>query len=161
MKKVFLMLLIALTANSVFSQNEKYTKAMEALLPAVDTTRDREALFTLANSFERIANAEKTQWLPFYYASLANINAAYSYADGGFGDKSAQIDPLADKAEELLNKADALQKDNTEIWKSIEKAVESLAAGELAECPRMASITPHSAVGTASRTVPLIVAVAL
>ena len=75
---------------------------MEALVPAVDTTREQEALIDLANSFERIANAEKTQWLPFYYAAFANINAGYTFRmDGGFGDKSAIIDPLADKAEAI------------------------------------------------------------
>jgi tetratricopeptide (TPR) repeat protein len=102
---------------AAFAQSEKYTKTMEALIPVVDTTRDHDALITVGNSFERIANAEKTQWLPFYYAALANINAGNSFTmDGGFGDKSADIDPLADKAEELLNKAEALSKDNSEIW---------------------------------------------
>lgn len=33
-----------------------------------------------------------------------------------FGDKTADIDPLADKAEALLNKADELNKNNSEIW---------------------------------------------
>ena len=117
MKKIFLFLISALIMSASFSQSEKYVKAMEALVPAIDTTRDHDALIGLSNSFERIANAEKTQWLPFYYAALANINAGYTFTmDGGFGDKSADIDPLADKAEELLNKAEAISKDNSEIW---------------------------------------------
>ncbi|MEI2740423.1 MAG: hypothetical protein V9F01_16745 [Chitinophagaceae bacterium] len=95
----------------------KYTKAMEALVPSIDTTRSYDGLITLANSFERIANAEKTQWLPFYYAALANLNATYTFTmDGSFGDKTADIDPLADKAEALLNMADELNKNNSEIW---------------------------------------------
>lgn len=117
MKKflTFIIALLAVTAG--FAQNEKYTKAMEALVPSVDTTKNREELTSLANSFERIANAEKTQWLPYYYAALAYVNAGYTYAmDGSFGDKSSDIDPLADKAEQLLNKADELNKDNTEVW---------------------------------------------
>ena len=117
MKKIFLFLISAHIMSASFSQSEKYVKAMEALVPAIDTTRDHDALIGLSNSFERIANAEKTQWLPFYYAALANINAGYTFTmDGGFGDKSADIDPLADKAEELLNKAEAISKDNSEIW---------------------------------------------
>lgn len=117
MKKVLSFFIASLMITATFAQSEKYTKAMEALVPAIDTTRDHDALITLANSFERIANAEKTQWLPFYYAALANINAGFTYAmDGGYGDKTANIDPLADKAEELINKADALSKDNSEIW---------------------------------------------
>lgn len=117
MKKVLSLFVASLLMTATFAQSEKYTKAMEALVPAVDTTRSHDALVTLSNSFERIANAEKTQWLPFYYAALANINAGYTFTmDGGFGDKSASIDPLADKAEEYLNKAEALSKDNSEIW---------------------------------------------
>lgn len=116
--KKFLSLAVALSMLiTVKAQSDKYTKAMEALIPAVDTTRSYTGLLSLANSFERIGNAEKTQWQPFYYAALANINASYTFTmDGSFGDKSADIDPLADKAEELLNKAEALSKDNSEIW---------------------------------------------
>lgn len=116
MKRILSLFVATLMLTVTFAQSEKYTKAMEALVPAVDTTRDYDGLINLANSFERIANAEKTQWLPFYYAALANINAGYSFTmDGSFGDKSADIDPLADKAEGLLNKAEELSKDNSEI----------------------------------------------
>jgi tetratricopeptide (TPR) repeat protein len=116
--KKFLTLILACAAFSAsFAQSEKYVKAMEALVPSIDTTMNREALTGLANSFERIASAEKTQWLPYYYAALAYIRAGYTYAmDGSFGDKSTDIDPIADKAEQLLNKADELNKNNTEVW---------------------------------------------
>lgn len=117
MKKSVFFMAALLFAATLFAQNEKYTKAMEALVPAVDTTLGKDNLTALANSFERIANAEKTQWLPYYYAALANINAAYTFTmDGGFGDKSADVDPLADKAEQLLNKAEELSAKNSEIW---------------------------------------------
>jgi len=126
MKKVLSLLVASLLAIASFAQSEKYTKAMEALVAGVDTTRSHDALLTQANSFERIANAEKTQWLPFYYAALANINAGYSFTmDGGFGDKSGDIDPLADKAEALITKAEELSKDNSEIW-VIKKMLASL-----------------------------------
>jgi hypothetical protein len=86
---------------------------MEALVPAVDTTRSAAGLTELANSFERIANAEKTQWLPYYYAALCLINRAnILYAE----QKLDQIDPLMDKAEPLLLKAEELEKKNAEIY---------------------------------------------
>jgi hypothetical protein len=117
MKNVFSFIVASLLVTASFAQSDKYSKAMEALVPSIDTTRSYDGLITLANSFERIANAEKTQWLPFYYAALANLNATYSFTmDGSFGDKTADIDPLADKAEALLNKADELNKNNSEIW---------------------------------------------
>lgn len=112
MKKLFSFIMAVTITAASFAQNEKYTKAMESLVPAVDTTRSIEGLIDLAGSFERIANAEKIQWLPFYYAALCNINAANMYFQSQQLDR---IDPLADKAEPMLNKAEELEKNNSEI----------------------------------------------
>lgn len=99
---------------SVFGQSsDKFTRAMEALVPAVDTTTSIDGLTQLANSFERIANAEKTQWLPYYYAALCNINKANMLYTANQLD---QIDPLMDKAEPMLNKAEELEKNNADIF---------------------------------------------
>lgn len=118
MKKTIFILVASLLGTAVFAQgdtapSDKYIKAMEALVPAVDTTHSIEGLAELANSFERIANAEKTQWLAYYYAALCYINKGNMlYAAQQTGD----IDALMDKAEPLLAKADELQKDNSEIY---------------------------------------------
>jgi hypothetical protein len=117
MKKTIILSAFVLFAVAVMAQSDKYVKAMQANIAAADTTRSVEGLTNMANSFERIANAEKTQWLPYYYAALADINLAYSYAgEQGNGNKAEKIDPLADKAEALLNKAEELAKDNAEIY---------------------------------------------
>lgn len=114
MKRIALTIITSLCLAVGFAQpSDKYIKAMEALVPAVDTTTSADGLTSLANSFERIANAEKTQWLPYYYAALcyitkANILFSMQQLD--------QVDPLMDKAEPLLNKADELEKDNSEIY---------------------------------------------
>lgn len=113
MKRIILFVAVSLLGTIVWAQNEKYQKAMEDLVARVDTTRSPEGLAELGNSFERIANAEKTQWLPYYYAALINISMANFQFQTGQMDK---IDALADKAEPLLNKADELQKDNSDIF---------------------------------------------
>lgn len=113
MRKILFSLLAICVTASGFAQNEKYVKAMEQLVPAVDTTRSVEGLTDLANSFERIANAEKTQWLPYYYAALCLINKANTlYAM----QQLDQIDPAMDKAEPLLKKAQELEPNNSEIF---------------------------------------------
>lgn len=112
MKKIFFLLITTFIVASIFAQSEKYTKAMEALVPSVDTTRTVEGLTNLANSFERIATAEKTQWLPFYYAALCNINIANMYFQLQQTDK---IDPIMDKAEPMVIKAEELEKNNAEL----------------------------------------------
>lgn len=124
MKKQFLFIGAFVIAINSFSQSEKYTEAMEQLVPAVDTTRNVDGLNNLANSFQRIADAEKNQWLPYYYAALANVNAAYTMSMGQMG-MADKTDPIADKAEGLLNKAAELSKDNSEIY-CVKKMIASL-----------------------------------
>ena len=124
MKKGLIGLLALMMATASFAQNEKYVKAMEAQVALLDSNHTADGWKELANSFERIADAEKTQWLPYYYASYCNVMAGYNSMPqgGGFGDNSAISDPFADKAETLLNKAEALSKDNAEIyivWKMV------------------------------------------
>ncbi len=113
MKRIMLSLAIAVVCLAANAQSERYKAAMEKLVPAIDTTRSIAGLTELANSFQRIAEAEKTQWLPYYYAALANVNSANVLFTTG---QTEQIDPLTDKAAPLLAKAEELQKDNSEIF---------------------------------------------
>ncbi len=124
MKRQLLLLASFLLMMTAFSQSEKYTKAMEQLVPAVDTTRSLDRLTNLSNSFQRIADAEKNQWLPYYYAALTQVNAAYMVGMGQMG-MADKTDPMADKAEQLLTKAEALSKDNSEIY-CVKKMIASL-----------------------------------
>jgi hypothetical protein len=124
MKKLLLLSLSVVVAIASFSQSEKYTKAMEQLVPAVDTTRNVDGLTNLSNSFQRIADAEKSEWLPYYYAALTQVSAAYMIGMGKMG-LAEKTDPMADKADELLKKAEALSKDNSEIY-CVKKMIASL-----------------------------------
>ncbi|MGB3005622.1 MAG: hypothetical protein WBC06_03870 [Chitinophagaceae bacterium] len=127
MKKTIFIFFALFTASTVIAQSDKYVKAMEAKVVMLDSNNSLETWKDLANAFERIADAEKTQWMPYYYASYCNIMAGYSSMpqDGGMGDYSSITDPLADNAEKLLNKAEEMSKDNAEIF-CIRKMVHSL-----------------------------------
>ena len=118
MKKGLFAVLAIIIATASFAQSEKFVSAMEAKVTQLDSSNTADSWKDLANTFERIAEAEKTQWLPYYYAAYCNIMAGYNSLpqDGSFGDNSAIADPLADKAETLLNKAEGLSKDNAEIY---------------------------------------------
>ena len=63
---------------------------------------------TLANTFERIGDAEKTQWLPYYYAGLA-------LATAGWNDPKMDKDANSTRINTLCDKAEALDK-NSEIY---------------------------------------------
>jgi hypothetical protein len=118
MKKFLLLNTLSLFLLSSFAQSEKYVKAMEKLVPSVDTPWNADQLKELSNSFERIADAEKTQWLPYYYAALTRVNAGYALmmSGGGMGASADKTDPEGNKAQELITKAEALSKDNSEIF---------------------------------------------
>ena len=94
MKKI-LILPLAFLFFSAHAQSEKYQKTMEARVIAIDTSRNPSDLTDLANAFERIAEAEKTQWLPYYYAALATVNSGTTTSSGGRSTPTAQ--PPADQ----------------------------------------------------------------
>lgn len=127
MKKGLLVLLSSVLMVSASAQSEKYVKAMEPKVALLDSGNTADSWKDLANSFERIAEAEKTAWLPYYYAAFCQVMAGtFSMPqDGSFGDNSAIADPYADKAEQLINKAAEMSQDNSEIF-CVKKMIHSL-----------------------------------
>ncbi|MBS1974912.1 MAG: hypothetical protein JST13_11215, partial [Bacteroidetes bacterium] len=76
MKKTILAfaLLVAITANA---QNEKYVTVMQKNIVLMDSAKSTQDFQSAANAFERVGDAEKTQWLPYYYAGLALARAGW------------------------------------------------------------------------------------
>ncbi|HMU08470.1 MAG TPA: hypothetical protein PKC54_00570 [Ferruginibacter sp.] len=110
MKKFMLIIAVILTTANVFAQSDRYIAAMKNNIAAIDTSfRNPANLLSLANNFERIATAEKNQWLAYYYAALCQVNYTYMEQD------KSKIDAIADKATALIDKADSLQPKNSEI----------------------------------------------
>lgn len=117
MKKLLSAVSIFLLTVTVHAQSERYTKAMEAHVAGLDSLHTAQAWTDMANTFQRIADAEKTQWLPYYYAALGHVMTGYMMGgEPGAPGAAEKIDPLANKAEEMLNKAEALNKDNSDIY---------------------------------------------
>jgi hypothetical protein len=116
MKKIVLLVSSCFVLATSFAQSEKYLKAMEAKVVVVETTRSPEELQDLANTFERIAEAEKNQWQPYYYAALAQVNSGFAISNGKMGGLTDKLDPIADKAEALVSKAETLSENNAEIF---------------------------------------------
>ncbi|MCU0380684.1 MAG: hypothetical protein MUE58_05790 [Chitinophagaceae bacterium] len=117
MKKfISLLLICTLAKTAVFSQSDKYVKAMEDKLAQVEKTGSADGWKDLANGFERIADVEKSQWLPYYYAALSRVMGGYMLGNGQAGGFADKTDPEADKADELISKALSLSGENSEIW---------------------------------------------
>ncbi|HEX3933669.1 MAG TPA: hypothetical protein VHW43_03260 [Puia sp.] len=107
-----LTLLISLTAGA---QSEKYTQAMTKNITLLDSAKTLDQLQSLAGTFDRIGDAEKTQWLPYYYAALAQTWIGWMPA-------TTDKDANAQKINAYLAKAEAIEK-NAETY-----AVENMSA---------------------------------
>jgi pyrroloquinoline quinone (PQQ) biosynthesis protein C len=109
MKKMFFALLSLAVVTQGVAQSEKFTKAMTTNIALWDSAKTADDMLSVSAAFERIGDAEKTQWLPYYYASLSQVLYAFLKND------MSNNDAYAGKAEQLLTKADGMQPNNSEI----------------------------------------------
>ena len=110
MKHVFVFLIAMISALMLNAQSEKYVGAMKKNIAELDSAHDATHLSELANNFERIADAEKTQWLPYYYAAYCQVMNSFMLPD------KSKSDAVADKATELIKKAEGINGgENSEI----------------------------------------------
>jgi hypothetical protein len=98
----------------LFAQSDRFQKGMETNIALLDSAKSPDDFTAVAAAFERIGDAEKSQWLPYYYAALANIWK-------GFSDPKANKDDVANKADALIAKAEAIAPKNSEI--ALEKSM--------------------------------------
>jgi hypothetical protein len=106
--KSILFSLIMFGALTSSAQSDKYVAAMEKNLHLFDTAKTTADLLSVANTFERIADVEKTQWFPYYYAGLALSTA-------GWNDPKMDKDANSTRINTLCDQAEALDK-NSEIY---------------------------------------------
>jgi hypothetical protein len=116
MKKTLVLFALPLLIGfASLAQSDKYVAAMEKNLPLFDSAKTIDQYQSLAGTFERIGDAEKTQWLPYYYAALAQTLAGWI---PDLKDKDAN----SRKINAYLAKAEAIEK-NAETY-----AVENMSA---------------------------------
>jgi hypothetical protein len=103
MKYLFLTLVATSSFfSTVLAQSSKYVSAMKTNIGLLDSAFQKNNFPELGNNFERIGDAEKTQWLPYYYAAYCQVMTAFSEQD------KTKTDGIADKAEALLKKAEEI-----------------------------------------------------
>jgi hypothetical protein len=81
MKRIIVFALVVLTAVTAWGQNDKFTNAMLAVMQKSGEAQTFEEHQDVANSFARIAEAEKGEWAPLYYAALNNIIMSFMDID--------------------------------------------------------------------------------
>lgn len=109
MKSIHLLIILVLTGFLAQAQNKKYIKTMEESIPSIFQVEALEGYDPLANKFDRIGQAEESEWEPFYYASLTYVFKAFRIEDLQNKDK------VLDQALVSLGKASTLSENNAEI----------------------------------------------
>ena len=104
-----LILIISLVGTQTLGIAQDYQPAMEKSIAMLQEANDPAALTDVANRFERIAKAEKDQWLPRYYTAYAYIRQANQ------SETTAQKDEYLDIAQQHLDQAMALQSEESEL----------------------------------------------
>lgn len=84
-----------------------YENAMKTQIAAMNTIQTAEESQAVANGFIRIAEAKSEEWLPLYYAAWVQTTAAFRF--------EVDKDQYFDQAMELVNKADKIAPNNSEI----------------------------------------------
>ena len=105
MKRLLLSAAIFCTI-AAHAQSDKFNDAMGKTLGMMGTAKAPADYISVSAAFERIGDAEKTQWLPYYYAGL-------SLSTLGWMDQSIDKDANADKIKAFCDKAEAAAPDNT------------------------------------------------
>lgn len=103
-----LLALLAFTVSKSFA-SDKYTENMQRNIDSVYKAKTIQNIQNSVNALERIGDAEKTKWEPYYYASFGYVMMATREKVGAT--KDSYLD-LALKANE---KAKALQPNESEI----------------------------------------------
>ena len=109
MKKTILMAVLIYSAGFTYAQSAKYESAMKSNIAQLDSMMAKNNNADLANNFTRIGDAEKTQWLPYYYAAYCHATDAMREKD------NSKKDAIADMATAQITKAETiLGKENSE-----------------------------------------------
>ncbi|MDU8886504.1 hypothetical protein RXV94_10060 [Yeosuana sp. MJ-SS3] len=100
-----LIIILVLFATSLVNAQGNYEQGMQKAFELWGSNKIVEA----SNLFERIAAAEPDNWLPSYYAAQINILKS-------FGETNEEtITANLNKAQDLINDATAISKNNSEI----------------------------------------------
>ena len=109
MKTVVLIAAMIFSVNLAMADDSEYLETMMKNIDLIYRAKTLGEVQQAANAFDRIANAEKTKWEPFYYASFGYIMMATMEQD------VAKKDALLDQAKVFVDKAATLKANDSEI----------------------------------------------
>lgn len=104
MKKTILIIATTVLIYAKGNAQDAYTKQMQTMVTRLDKATAEKDYEQLANDFSRVADIEKSKWLPYYYAAFCNAKVGWLKQRTD----PDQISSFADKAEQEIKKAQSL-----------------------------------------------------
>ncbi len=108
-----LILILSLSFSAMVTAQSTFENAMTQKLSKLETAQTPEALTALSNDFARIADKEKTEWLPYYYSAYATIEKGRLLMRSG---KTGELDTITNEAQKSLDTAAQLSPNNAELY---------------------------------------------
>jgi hypothetical protein len=113
MHKMILALALLVTLETSAQKDEaRYVQVMQKNIALLDSAKSTDELQSLAGTFDRIGDAEKTKWLPYYYAALAQTWVGWNPATKDKDANSAKINAFLAKAEAIEKNAELYAVEN-------------------------------------------------
>lgn len=109
MKKTFLLLTLVCFSLNMYAGND-YTSLMQKGISMIKEASSIQQSIDAANFFERVAEANKSEWLPLYYAAYASLAAGFQQTQN---DKK---DEWYTKGLGFIEKAKAIKEDESELY---------------------------------------------
>lgn len=107
--KLTILVLVALAGSAFGTDEKKYAETMANNIELIYKAATPEELQQAINVFDRVGNAEKTKWEPFYYQAFGYIMLANGEKDG------ARKDSFLDLSKATIDKATAINANESEI----------------------------------------------
>ena len=110
MKKLILYTLAIALAIPALPQTKKYVKSMAGTIELMNQSTAKEEFQQCIKQFEELAATYPDQWLPYYYQAQALAMLSLREKD------IPTIDGNLDRAQEAIEKADAIHAEESEIY---------------------------------------------
>ena len=104
-----LLVIISMFFAGMAMSQSKYEAGMARGLEQFKNAKTVEDMTAASAFFERVGDAEKDKWLPYYYAAYTNYITAWM-------NTKADKDKVAAKSNDLIAKAEALEPNNSELF---------------------------------------------
>lgn len=114
MKHLITTILLSCTVAFTFAQNADFNAQLETAVKKLDQARSVNDFQLLEKTFVQLGNAQKNEWLPYYYAAFCNAKTGFLLQEDG-----EKIEPYSVRGEAQIKKSESLAKGEGKVLAEI------------------------------------------